>query len=89
MISSNHLVLNQPHTSLHHSILYPPEKSFISEHDIVYYLGYEAPKWSPYDPNLGGSEQAVKHLEVRSMFFAIINHLLPLDLGYSFYQKNN
>lgn len=33
-----------------------------SEYDIVYYTGIGAPNWSPYDTNLGGSEQAVKHL---------------------------
>lgn len=34
----------------------------ISEYDLVYYTGTGAPQWSPYDSNLGGSEQAVKHL---------------------------
>ena len=33
-----------------------------SKYDIVYYTGLGAPKWSPYDIKLGGSEQAVKHL---------------------------
>tara|TARA_Y100000389_G_scaffold204765_1_gene259482 strand:+ start:10582 stop:12489 length:1908 start_codon:yes stop_codon:yes gene_type:complete len=33
-----------------------------SKYDIVYYTGCGCPVWSPYDENLGGSEQAVKHL---------------------------
>ena len=32
------------------------------DYDIVYYLGFGGPMWSPYDTNLGGSEQAVLHL---------------------------
>ncbi len=34
----------------------------LSEYDIVYYLGTNGIQWSPYDNNLGGSEQAVKYL---------------------------
>lgn len=33
-----------------------------SEYDVVYYLGTNGNQWSPYDTNLGGSEQAVKYL---------------------------
>ncbi|AII17204.1 putative glycosyltransferase [Aureococcus anophagefferens virus] len=32
------------------------------EYDIIYYLGFNNFKWSPYQNNLGGSEQAVLHL---------------------------
>lgn len=31
-------------------------------YDVVYYLGSGSVKWDPSDKNLGGSEQAVKHL---------------------------
>jgi hypothetical protein len=53
------LVLTKFHQALHseHS-----NQIVNSEYDIVYYLGLGCPKWSPYDQNLGGSEQAVKHL---------------------------
>tara|TARA_B100000427_G_scaffold323923_1_gene328138 strand:+ start:1088 stop:3058 length:1971 start_codon:yes stop_codon:yes gene_type:complete len=37
-------------------------ESCVSKYDIVYYCGTNGNIWSPYDKNLGGSEQAVKHL---------------------------
>ena len=37
-------------------------ESCVSKYDIVYYCGTNGNIWSPYDNNLGGSEQAVKHL---------------------------